>query len=71
MLSSFGVSIAFLFLRRGGIYLGTTRELLITVGFTTVCWLIAAFAGPRTDRQTLIAFCHRVHPFGPGWRSIR
>ncbi len=71
MISSFGVSIAFLFLRRGGIFLGTHRELLITVGFTSVCWVITAFAGPQTDRRTLIDFYHRIHPFGPGWRSIR
>ena len=71
MISSFGVSTMFLLLRRQGFILGTHRELLITVGFTSLCWIITAFVGPQTDRQKLIDFYHRVHPFGPGWRSIR
>jgi SSS family solute:Na+ symporter len=71
MISSFAISIAILLLHKGGIALGTHRELLLTVAFTTVCWVITAFAGPQTDRRTLIAFYDKVHPFGPGWRSVR
>jgi hypothetical protein len=50
---------------------GTHRELVASIAFTTLCWIIAAFAGPQTNRQTLIDFYLRVHPFGPGWRRIR
>jgi SSS family solute:Na+ symporter len=71
MISSFGISVALLFLRRGGVILTTDAQLLITVLFTTACWLIMAYVGPQTDRQTLIDFYRRVHPVGPGWRKIR
>ncbi len=71
MMSSFGVSIAFLFLRRGGIVYSTHMQLLLTIGVTTVCWVVTAYFGPETDRATLIAFYHKVHPFGPGWKGVR
>ena len=41
------------------------------VGLTTVAWLITAYVGPQTDRATLIAFCQKVKPAGPGWTDIR
>jgi SSS family solute:Na+ symporter len=71
MVSSFSISILFLFLRKNGIVWGTHRELLATVAFTTICWMVTAFVGPQTDRRTLIDFYKKVHPFGPGWRAIR
>ena len=71
MVSSFGVSLALLALSKHGYSLDTDRALLLTVVVTTVCWVAAAFLSPQTDRATLIAFCRRVKPFGPGWRRIR
>jgi Na+/proline symporter len=71
MISSFGISAVFLLLRRGGISIGTYRELLVTVIFTTMCWVVTAFVGPQTDKAKLIAFYKLVHPFGPGWRRVR
>ncbi len=71
MCSSFAISIALLIARKNGIVLGTPRELVLTIVFTTVCWLLAAFAGPQTDRKVLIEFYRKVHPVGPGWRQIR
>ncbi len=71
MISSFGISITFLFLRRGGIVLGTHQELFITVIFTTICWVAAAYLGPQNDDATLINFYRKVHPAGPGWTKIR
>jgi Na+/proline symporter len=41
------------------------------VGLTTVAWLITAYVGPQTDHATLIAFCRKVKPAGPGWTAIR
>ena len=41
------------------------------VGLTTVAWLVTAFVGPQTDRATLISFCRKVKPAGPGWTDIR
>jgi len=57
--------------KQGLTTLSTHHALLITIAVTTVCWLLAAFLGPQTDRRTLIAFYRKVRPFGPGWRRIR
>jgi Na+/proline symporter len=71
MISSFGISVLFLLLKKGGVDLGTAANLLLTIGFTTVCWLLTAYFGPRTDERVLIDFYRKVRPFGPGWRRIR
>jgi solute:Na+ symporter, SSS family len=44
---------------------------IIQVGLTTLSWLVTAYVGPQTDRATLIAFCQKVKPAGPGWTDIR
>lgn len=71
MISSFIVSIIFLILGKNGIHVSTHIALLITIAFTTVSWVLTAFFGPETDRQTLINFYKRTRPFGPGWKKIR
>ena len=71
MCSSFAVAVALFVARKQGVFLGTHRELLLTVAFTTVCWVITAFVGPRTERATLVQFYQKVHPIGPGWTKIR
>jgi solute:Na+ symporter, SSS family len=71
MVSSFVVSVSILILNRNGITFSTHAALLVTIAFTTVCWLAAVYLGPQTDRQTLIAFYKKVRPFGPGWKIIR
>jgi len=71
MISSFAVSIALLVLHKLGIDIGTHWALMITVGVTTVCWVLTTFLGPETDRKTLIEFYKKVRPFGPGWSGIR
>ncbi len=71
MVSSFAVSIALLVLHKNGANLSTHAGLLITVGVTTVCWLLTARFGPETERNTLIEFYKKVKPFGPGWSVIR
>ncbi|MFN7935447.1 MAG: sodium:solute symporter family protein [Bryobacteraceae bacterium] len=71
MASSFLISVGFLFLHKAGTNWGTHRELLITVLFTTVCWIAMAYLGPQTERRALIEFYKKVRPFGPGWRDIQ
>jgi Na+(H+)/acetate symporter ActP len=71
MISSFAISIVFFVLAKSGHGLPFAQTILISVGFTTVCWLIAAFASPPTNQETLIAFYRKVHPSGPGWASVR
>lgn len=71
MISSFGVSVLLLFVHKAGTTFGTAPELLLTVIVTTLCWVAAAYIGPRTDENTLIGFYKKVRPFGPGWRRVR
>jgi hypothetical protein len=71
MSSSFGISILFLILTRNGVEIGTYQQLLITIAFTTVCWIATAYLGPQTDPEVLMSFYKKVHPFGPGWRRVR
>ena len=71
MVSSFAISLALLVSARNGFVVPTHIALLVTVGVTTVCWVVTAFVGPPTDGQTLIEFYRKVRPFGPGWRKVR
>jgi len=74
MVSSFGISIVWLILKRygpAGLHLTTHEQLLYTVVFTTLCWVATALVrGLETDRKTLVEFYRKVRPFGPGWRPI-
>ena len=51
--------------------LGFAQTTLLQVGFTTVCWLIAAYVAPQTERAKLVEFYKKVHPAGPGWTKVR
>ncbi|MBK8314129.1 MAG: Na+:solute symporter [Acidobacteria bacterium] len=72
MISSFVVSVLFLILEKEQIInTGSPQKLMITIAITTICWVLAAYLAPQTDRQTLIDFYTRVRPAGPGWEVIR
>jgi SSS family solute:Na+ symporter len=71
MISSFGISLLFFVLAKTGHGLPFAQTVLISVGFTTVCWLITAFVSSPTSQDTLISFYKKVHPAGAGWTKIR
>jgi hypothetical protein len=71
MISSFTVSTVVFVLRKAGLVLPFAQTVLLTVAFTTLCWLVAAYVGPATSRERLIAFYRKTHPAGPGWRKVR
>ena len=71
MISSFGISVLFLVLKKSGMEVPVTQQFLLTIGLTTVCWLVTACLGPQNDKATLVAFYRKVHPAGPGWEHIR
>ena len=50
---------------------GFATVTIIQVALTTVAWLITAYIGPQTDHVTLVSFCQKVKPAGPGWTAIR
>lgn len=72
MISSFLVSVTFFIMKKQGAGLPFAQTVIISVAFTTACWLITAYYGPAmTDRKTLISFFKKVQPAGPGWDAVR
>jgi SSS family solute:Na+ symporter len=71
MISSFGFSVLLLILRKVGVVVPTHYALILTVLATTIVWMLTAFFGPQTDRETLVRFYRKVRPFGPGWERVR
>ncbi len=76
MVSSFVISLVILVLNKQygtpeTPYLDTHKALILTVIFTTICWVITAYLAPKTDRKILYEFYQKVRPFGPGWERIR
>jgi Na+/proline symporter len=71
MVSSFLISLGFWIADRQGFHLASSSKLIVTILFTTLCWVVAAYVAPATDHETLRAFYRKVKPFGPGWRRFR
>ncbi|MEN1680917.1 MAG: sodium:solute symporter family protein [Planctomycetota bacterium] len=46
-------------------------ELTLGVAVTTAGWLLVALVTPPDDAATLEAFCRKLRPAGPGWRTVR
>ena len=46
------------------------QRLVIGVAITTVGWIAVTFVTRPTDEATLIEFYRKVHPGGPGWRTV-
>ncbi len=76
MISSFVCSVTLMMINN---HLAAAKEAVIpdhvalvtTVGFTTVCWVLAAFLTPSTDMGALVTFYRKVRPAGPGWERVR
>ena len=71
MISSLLVSIVLLVMSKNGMAFSTHAALMITVAFTSVCWMIAAYVAPQTDDAVLTSFYLKVRPSGPGWTIVR
>jgi Na+/proline symporter len=71
MIASFTISVAFFVAGKYGYSLPFAQTIFISVGLTTLSWLLAAYFSPGTDQATLVAFYKKVHPAGPGWTPIR
>jgi len=68
MVVSFCVALYFEFLHPGD--LETHWELLIGVGFTTICWLTVTLLTKPVEKDKLRSFYRLVHPGGPGWKKV-
>ena len=71
MISSFVVSVAFFIAGKYGYSFPFAQTIFISVGLTTISWLLAAYLTPPTDKATLVAFYNKVHPAGPGWAPVQ
>ena len=71
MASSFVISIVFLVTEKQGLHTPSSVRLVLTILFTTLCWVVAAYVAPATDAEVLRTFYRKVKPFGPGWRRFR
>jgi SSS family solute:Na+ symporter len=71
MISSFAISVLFFILHRMGMAPGSSQQLILTVIFTTICWLLTAYFGPQTDYAVLAEFYRKIRPPGVGWRHIQ
>lgn len=69
MIGSFVVSVVLFVLKKNGYGLDDPWPLVVTVGATTVIWLIAAYTTQPTDRATLVRFVKLVRPPVAGWRG--
>ncbi|HET9479217.1 MAG TPA: hypothetical protein VFO72_07735, partial [Pyrinomonadaceae bacterium] len=50
--------------------LGFAVQILVTVGITTIVWLVATFATRPEPMEKLASFYRSVHPAGKGWRPV-
>jgi Na+/proline symporter len=71
MASSFVVAVGFTIATRTGHGVPSHVGLLVTVGITTLAWLITTYLTRPTDPAQLVAFYEHVRPAGPGWAPIR
>ncbi|HJU91480.1 MAG TPA: sodium:solute symporter family protein [Pyrinomonadaceae bacterium] len=53
-----------------GTPLGFAQQILVTVGITTIVWLVATFATAPEPMEKLISFYRNVHPAGTWWRPV-
>ncbi|MBQ6471801.1 MAG: Na+:solute symporter [Victivallales bacterium] len=51
--------------------LSASENMIYAVALTTLCWVLAAIFGPRTDDQVLFDFVRKINPGGPGWNAVR
>ncbi len=77
MVASFIVAVTLLLARRSDmgfvsdVAKSDTWSLLVSVGVTTVAWVVATFVTRPTSDAQLLVFYKKVTPAGPGWTRIR
>lgn len=52
------------------IILESWEKTVYPVILTTICWMLAAFFGPKTSKEKLREFCAKINPGGPGWKKV-
>jgi solute:Na+ symporter, SSS family len=71
MVASFVVSLGLFTAGKLGHPVPEPWPLLVTVGVTTVTWLVVTMLTPPVPDERLVAFYDKVRPAGAGWARIR
>jgi len=73
MIISFVVAMTFVLLKKDNPdwTLAWWLELVLSVGITTVGWLVVTFLTPTSDMEVLKKFYNKVQPGGKGWNPVR
>jgi Na+/proline symporter len=71
MIGSFIIAVGLFIASKNGMQMASHVGLLITVGITTILWIVVTLLTQPTNRETLVSFYRLVRPAGPGWTSIR
>ncbi|HQA39535.1 MAG TPA: Na+:solute symporter, partial [Kiritimatiellia bacterium] len=48
----------------------TSWKMVFGILITTVAWVAVTYLTPPVDERTLLAFCRKIRPGGPGWRRF-
>jgi solute:Na+ symporter, SSS family len=51
--------------------LSNDYKLLLSVGITTLSWVIVTYATQPTDYKTLATFFNAIKPYGNGWNGFK
>ena len=68
MIASFIFAVGFRVMDHG---LPWWMELILSVGLTTIVWIVVTFMTPVTEEEVLKSFYKKVHPGGAGWNPVR
>ncbi len=73
MIVSFIIAVYFQFIHNRimpNVTLEDWQKLVIGVGITTVCWVVATLLTRPTTDKKLRSFCELINPGGPGWKKV-
>ncbi len=71
MASSFIIAFSLFAVRKAGANIPSHLTLIVSVGLTSVVWLVVTYLTRPADEQALINFYRLVRPFGRGWKEVR
>jgi Na+/proline symporter len=57
-------------LKLSGVNLPEWENLALTVGVTTIAWMLTALVTQPTNDDVLLSFYKKIKPGGPGWKAV-
>lgn len=68
MIVSFAIAVFFEIIYTGDLL--AYEKLIIGIVITSMAWILAAFLGPKTDKNTLKSFFKLIKPHSIGWQKV-